>query len=483
MRFHLHTLAIGLLASTSAWASPWAEVGDNALRADVAVLASSGVVDNVTSQWALPWGGVLSELSDTSLSVQSATVRAAAARVRTRGLAETVSGFSGSLTLGAATSPSVVYGFNGLGRGAGQAQLSLAYASGGTAMRLSVGAFTTDFTGRTVKFMPDGSFIAQKIGDTLVYAGYLSHWWGPGWISALALSNNARPMPQIGIQRISSEASGWPVLDWLGPWRAEFFIGLMDDPRIDRNTVYNALHFAFNPLPGLEIGLARTEQLCGKGHPCVPLRDTLHFTNDPTNINYTNAQGQIDIKWSHAFLGVPAQFYMSVMNEDSSPITHSGTTHLFGVTAFAPMPKGSPLRLTVEYSDSVPTEDIFSFGKVLHGFSYNNGGYLDGMRYRGRTMGFSLDSDSRLLSLQAGWSDPAGRFYELSVHNAHVSNPNNGLGNTVTSAPVRINMAEARVGLPWHSMKLDLALRLQDDQPRPRSGLEAGFDIALRAPL
>ncbi len=483
MRFQLCTLAIGLFAAASAQASPWAEVGDNALRADVAVLAASGVVNGITTQWALPWDGLLGGLGEAQLSAQTPSVRAAASRVLARGKAEIALGFSASLTLGAATTPSIVYGFDSMGRGDGQAQLSLAYASGGTSARLSVGAFTADFTGRSVKFMPDGSYIAQKVGDTLVYAGYLSHWWGPGWTSALALSNNARPMPQIGIQRVSSEASSWPILNLLGPWRAEFFIGLLNDPRIDRNTIYDAVHFTFNPLPGLEIGIARTEQICGENHPCVPLRDTLHLDNSPTNVNYTNNEGQIDLRWSHTLLGVPAEFYMSLMNEDSSPFTHSGTVHLFGVTAFVPLNYGTPLRLTVEYTDSLATNDIFSFGNVMYGFSYNNGGYPDGMRYRGRTIGFSLDSDSRLLSLQGAWSDEGGRFYEVYFHNAHISHPRNLLGNVVTTAPVVISMAEARVAFPFADIRLDLAARFQDDQPRPAAGFAASFEATIRVAL
>ena len=84
---------------------------------------------------------------------------------------------------------------------------------------------------------------------------------------------------------------------------------------------------------------------------------------------------------------------MQLMNEDSSPFTNSGTSHLFGVTAFLPTGR-NPLRLTLEYSDSVSTQDIFSFGDDIYGFSYTNGTYPDGMRYRGRTIGFSLDDDS-----------------------------------------------------------------------------------------
>jgi len=480
MRFQIVTFALGLFAATTAQAVPFAETGDSQLRADIALLGSAGLTPDFSGQWPIPWAPLLLGLEDGPAAADPA-LAAAAGRVQAR--AEAAQGFSATAMLGLTNSPALVHSFGGLGRGEGQAQLSLAWSGGDTAMRLSLGAITGDFTGRSIKFMPDESFIAQKIGDeVVVYGGWLSHWWGPGWISALALSNNARPMPQVGIQRAGG-ASSWPVLEWLGPWQAEFFIGLMDDPRIDRNTVYNALRIVFQPIEGLEIGLARTEQICGTNHPCVPLRDTFALQNDFTKANNTNDQGQIDIRWSHHVLSVPMQFYMSLMNEDSSPVTHSATSHQFGVTAFLPMDSGSPLRLTLEYTDTVPTWDIFSFGNRAHGVAYNNTGYVDGMRYRGRTLGFSLDSDSKLLSLQGAWTDAGGRFWELSLHNAHVSNPNNVAGNVVTLTPVRINMAEGRVSLPWNGLTLDLALRLQDDQPRPAQGFDASFELALRAPL
>jgi hypothetical protein len=150
--------------------------------------------------------------------------------------------------------------------------------------------------------------------------------------------------------------------------------------------------------------------------------------------------------------------------------------------------KANALRLTLEYTDSVPTVNIFSFGDVLHGFAYTNGQYLDGMRYRGRTLGFSLDSDSRLLSLQAAMNDSSGRFYELSFHHAQISDPLISEGgpsasNIVTSAPVVVNMGEARFSFPFRWMKVDLAGRLQDDQPRPHHGFAASIEAGIRIGL
>lgn len=475
-------LAIALAMGTgSAAASPWAEVGDSQMRADVELLAGAGVVGDLTTHWPMPWTALTRDIrAFDNLDKQPQIVRGAAARLMAEARDQTEGGFNGSFTLDITNRPSVVYGFDSLGRGEGQTQLSLGFNSGIWSARLSAGLFSDDFEKHTTKVALDGSYIAAKVGGALVYAGEVSHWWGPGWISALSLSNNARPMPQIGITRLNDTAFQWPVLRWLGPWQAEFFVGLLDGPRLARNTVYDGLRFTINPLPGLQIGVARTDMMCGTGHPCAPLHDYFSFNNDPSRVNNTNDEGLIDIKYSRTLAGVPMEIYGQVMNEDSSPITHSGTSHLAGASIYVPISAGSPLRLTVEFADSISTTDIFGNGH-LYGFSYTNGLYPDGMHYRGRTIGFSLDTDSRLLSLQGAWTDSGGRFYELSFHHANISDVNSP-GSSVVSpvAPASINMGEARVTLPFQAFMLDLAARYQDDQPRPRTGGLASVEAALR---
>lgn len=468
-----------LLCSVPAEASPWAEVGDPALRSDIEILASVHVIDGITTQWPLPWASIVERLrAHDALAGQPAMVRAAARRVLAAATGQTQTGsLRASVTADLTNTPDIVRGFDALGRGTVQGQLSVEYMTGDTALRLSLGPVVADHTGRTA-IMPDGSYVAQKIGGALLYAGYVTHWWGPGWISALALSNNAPPMPQIGIERDGTDAFSTPFLSWLGPWQAEFTLGWLDDSRIAVNTVYTGLRVTFNPLPGLEIGLARTDEMCGTGHPCVPLKYYFEFSNDPAHPNHTNDEGEIDLKYTTLLGGMPFEVYTQLMNEDSNPIVHSVTSHLFGASLWLPLGDDA-LRLTAEYTDSVPTIDIFSFGDVQHGSAYNNGGYPDGMRYDGRTLGFSLDSDSTLLTLQGAWRGEDGWFYEVTFHHAAVSNPHNTLGNVVTAAPVHIDLGEARVGFPLAGMDVSLTGRLQDDQPRPWHGYKAALELAL----
>jgi len=468
------------LGVTAASASPWAEVGDSQLRSDIQLLANAGVIDDITTQWPIPWAGLLSALRDqVGLASQPAYVRAAAQRVGAYAKSQMVRGtFSGHVTSDFTNQPNVVRSFDGLGRNKGETQFSLEYMDSSTALRLSVGAWS-DFTGGTTHFDPDGSFIAQRVGGVVGYAGYLTHWWGPGWISALSLSNNARAFPQIGFSRIDTAPFRTPFLSWLGPWQHEFFVGVLDDDRVAKNTIYVGTRFTFNPLPGLQIGLARTTEMCGTGHICS-LSEYFNLANDPKHVNATNDEGLIDIHYQNTIGEMPFEVYTQMMNEDSNPITHSVTSHLFGASVWFPLTVKNMMRVTVEYTDTVPTEDIFSFGNVDHGAAYNNSGYIDGMHYRGESLGFSLDSDSRLLSLQAAWADSYDWSYEVSLHHATINNPHNITGNVVSAKPVIVNLGEARVGIPlFKNFKLDLAARVQDNQPFPKHGATGAGEAAI----
>jgi len=473
-------------ASLPALASPWAEVGNNQLRADVEFLQASGLLNDVTIQWPIPWQSLQRDLAQIDPDGQPGAVQAVLGRLSSGADSATAGGISAWMNLDVTNKAGLVYGFDGMGRGDGQVQLSLEGNSGPFSARLSFGAITQDFGSKHNKLMPDGTYVSVRLDGVLFYAGYLDHWWGPGEISALQLSNNARPMPQIGFMRSSTEALSWPVLRWLGPWQAELMLGYLDGPRLQSDTYYSAARLTIHPIEGFEAAIARTEEFCGQGHSCVPLRDYFHFANNPLDVNNTSDELTFDFKYSNTVLELPFQIYLQLMNEDYSWFNHSGTSHLLGASVFLPT-AANPMRLTLEFSDSIATLHPFSFGDNIYGFSYTNGTFVDGMRYRGRTLGFSLDDDSTLLSLQGSWTDEDGRFYELALHHATIGDSHSSGANIVSATPVLVNMGEARVSLPFslsgRTYHLDLDGRLQDDQPRPHKGTAAALEAALRVPL
>jgi hypothetical protein len=484
MRFYLLavTACLAVIFSVPSQASPWAEVGDNQLRSDIELLNAAGLIDGITIHWPIPWRPIVHALRGKSLAGEPPAVQAAARRVLEKAGAGTAAGFRSAAYMDATNQYSVVYGFDGMGRGDGQAQYSLNGNMGAVSGRLSIGDLTQGFSGKNTKLMLDGSYISATLWDMRLYTGYLDHWWGPGEISALQLSNNARPMPQVGISRATTEASSWPIMRWLGPWQWEFFLGYFDGPVKQPDVDYNAMRLTINPAPGLEIAVARTEEFCGKGHPCSPIKDYFHFANNPLNVDNVNDEAAWELKYTHSVWGVPLQAYVQLMNEDYSWFNHSGTSHLLGMSGF--LPTGvNPLKLTLEFADTIATHHPFSFGDYIYGFTYTNGQYPDGMHYRDRTLGFSLDDDSRLIAVQASWSDRGNRFYELGYYHGDIGSSHSEGANIISPIPVLVNMGEARLTLPLAGFKIDLAGRVQDDQPRPNRGFLASIEMALRTAI
>ena len=477
-------LFVGLLVfCDAASAGIWPEMGDAQTRSDMEMAIAAGLLDNIATQGPQPWTGMLGKLQDQSdVASQSDIVRGAKARLLATGTADLDLHRPHLATrIDVASDTAVVRGYDGLGRSQAEAQVTYEYLATDTALHLSVGARKSSASDRQT-LMLDGSYIAGRFGGIVVYTGFVPHWWGPGWISGMNLSTNARPMPQIGVTRVHSTPSDWLLFSWLGPWQFDGFVGLLDGPRLARNTAYIAMHFAFSPLPGFEVGLARTTEMCGSGHPCQPLTEYFTFSNDNQHINQVNEEASIELRYTNVLFAHPFALYAQFMNEDSNPIIHSGTSRLYGGTVWFPVDRFTG-RLTLEYANSIPTTDIFT-GPAIHGFAYNNGGYPDGMRYRGQTLGFSLDSDSVLYSVQAAVNDALGRSITLTYHRALVSNPANHWGSIVTTAPVRFNAFELRgaAPVPWdeYRAKLDVALRWQDDQPRPQHGGQVSIEAALR---
>ena len=471
-----------LVAATGAApvvAAPWASVGDDQLRSDLTLLNDAGIAQTMVSQWPVPWRGVLSALADSpTLDAQPPYLREAIRRVRARATRETAEGGRAETLLDGTTRPALIRGFNAEGYGKGTIQETAEITAGRSDLHVQFGAIAGQRGQRGVMFDADNSYLAQRFGNVQLYAGTVTHWWGPGWVSALTYSNNARPFPQIGISTAGPLRFKTPVLSWIGPFRAEALVGILDDTRIARRTVFNAVRVTLNPARGLEIGFARTQILCGRGHPCSP-SDVISLANNNKNPSKSASEGEFDLRYGGHIGTTPFEIYGQVMNEDSSPITHSLSSYLAGASVYVPVGRNT-MRVTAEYTSSISTLNLFSFNNVAYGISYNDYKYPDGMRYRGRAFGYSLDSDSRLYTLQANLTDSADRNYTLSLHRALVSRLQTGTANPLTPTPVNINYAEARVITPLRIGVLSLTGRVQDDQLRPARGFTAAAEVSFK---
>ncbi len=488
----------GITSAGRSAASPWAEVGDAQLRSDIEVLAAAGLIDDVTTQWPIPWGGLLSRLEKSDgLEFEPGYVRAAAERVEAEGRkAVAVDRVNYAIADDFTNLPDVVRGFDALGREDAQGQVSAEWMGEDNAARLQIGAQSLNHIDRQTLLL-DGSYGMHRIGDALLYAGYITHWWGPGWDTALSLSNNARPFPQVGITRMDTAPFSSPWLSWLGPWQAEFLVGLLDGPRLARNTVFDGTRVSFNPFPGFEFALARSQELCGSNqpptayfdgiHPCNPLAEYINVRNDPTHPSESKDEVDFDLRYTNRIGDISYAVYTQEMNRDTGPFVHSDTSHLFGASAWVPM-CDTAVRFTAEYADTISTQNFFSFNKDFYGQTYWDYKYQDGWQYRGRTLGSSLDTDSRLASFHASWPGAGNWTYTLSYYRASIGSPNTPTmdssvvaagANRVSAIPVNIDIGEARVHFPIEQLSIDLAVRLQDDRPWPDRGFAAAGEIAL----
>lgn len=464
-------------------AGPWAEVAPHGeTRSNIALVSAAGAIGPLISQWPIAWNLVTAPSQNSAMNSEYVQVSASALRDRKRASTKSQE-LKTALAVEVTTSTSVVRGFDALSRHTVQTQLSLEYLTGRTAFRLDLNAHSKNAHERKSLSL-EGTYIAQRVDDFALYAGYVEHWWGPGWFSALGLSNNAVPMPQIGISRISSDPFKIFGLSWLGPWRGEFLIGLLDGPRQVSDTVFVASRISFSPFRHLEIGLSRMTEMCGRGVACSPL-DYFSLRNDETIVNNSNDQGTIDIRYSRGFKNWTYEVYAQAMNEDTNPFVHSATSHLIGASLWAPIDAGIG-RITVEYSDSVASENLFG-GGVLHGAAYNNTTYSDGMRYRGRTLGFSLDSDSTLLSIALHLAGRKEHSISLAYHHAQINTKENRHPNILSSVPVAINVGEAKLRWPLtfgrHSTWFVIAGRVEDNQIPPMAGFRPAIELAISTQL
>lgn len=475
-------IAVGILVSEftviiAAHAAPWASVGDDQLRADLTLLNDAGIVRTMVTQWPVPWRGVLDELSDPqTLNAQPQYIREAVRRVRQRALRETAEGSRAETLLDATNRPALVRGFDAENYGKATVQETAEITAERSDLHVQLGAITGQTGEHGGRLDADGSYLAQRFGNVQFYAGDVTHWWGPGWVSALTLSNNARPFPQIGIATAGPLRFKTPLLTWLGPFRAEVIVGILDDPRIARRTAYDGVRITLNPARGLEIGGARTQILCGSGHPCS-VREVFSLNNNTAHPSQTASEGEFDVRYGSRLGRIPFEVYSQIMNEDSSPITHSDSSYLVGGSVYLPVAKNT-LRVTFEYTSSISTRNLFGFGNVDYGVSYTDYKYPDGSRYHGRAFGFSLDDDSRLLSMQASVIDAYDHRWSLGLHRALISRPQSAGDNPLTRTPVNIDYAEGRFVTPVYIGMLSVSSRVQDDQLRPARGFTAAVEIS-----
>jgi len=462
-------------------ASPWAAVGDMQLRNDVEILARYGVVEGPVNTWPISWTQITRNLSRTSEMDLPPYVRLAVMRVKEKIPKE----FNASTQIQVTSSPAIVRGFAKTARKGLDADAIAEYnGKGGTTVHIQ-GGYRTE-KGQGYAHL-DGSYVSQDMGNWSAYAGAFDRWWGPGRESTLILSNNARPMPSIGLRRIEPKAFQTKWLSWMGPWQWDMFVAKMEKNRHIPNALVAGMRLSFEPINNFEVGLSRTMQLCGDGRSCgfttwtKALISVGNLDNTGTVNEPGNQLASIDLAYS---MGVgkntSLKLYAEGTAEDQNVIMPFQFAKLLGASLYGPYgDDGASWRLTTEFSD---TRDKLAwlFGKERYNVIYEHFIYNTGWRYKGRTLGHSLDNDSRLISVIAQYQDSNGWAYTAKYHQATINI--DGTGKNTVSVPTKnISIFEASVqrDIDFGNIKANLSHSSDDIPLLGNNGAFTSFNIAL----
>ncbi|PCI43523.1 MAG: hypothetical protein COB49_12160 [Alphaproteobacteria bacterium] len=443
-------------------ASPWAAVGDMQLRNDVEVLARHGVISGPVNSWPISWKQITRNLSRTSEIDLPQYVRLAVMRVKEKIPGE----FRTSVRIQATNNPAIVRGFSTTARNDLDADAIAEYNNSDSGTTIHIQGGYRKGNGEDYAHL-DGSYLSQDIGNWSAYAGAFDRWWGPGREGTLILSNNARPMPSIGLRRIEPKAFKTKWLSWLGPWQWDMFLARMEEDREISHALIAGFRFTFEPIKNFEVGFSRTMQICGEGRPCGfdtwakaliaggDLENTRGNLEDPSNqlvsldLSYTMKVGK-DI-----FLKLYGEG--TAEDENGKVFLPFRYARLVGLTLNGPYgDNGAQWRFSVEHSDTISTEFWF-FGKRLFNVIYEHGIYKTGYRFKGRSLGHSLDNDSKLITVVAQYQNPDGWDYILKYHHAEINVDGTG-GNTVSLPNKNIDIFEASVqgDVGFGNVKVDM---------------------------
>jgi hypothetical protein len=457
-------------------AGPWMAPGDEALRADVELLADAGIIDGPVTTWPLSWPDVARDVLAVAPGTMGGATGAALQRVQRRARRAMERGFSGvQARLAAAEKPDPLRGFAATPREEGEAELQLAWLGSHLAFGLGVTAAADPDDGQT--WRPDGSYLAMNVANVALTAGYLDRWWGPGRQGSLIYSSNARPMPGISLARNYTDPFETRWLSWLGAWSAVLSASQAEDNGVEVGKVrVLAARVAFRPRRWLEFGLSRTAQWCGEGRPCgwSTLGDLVLGRDNQVDDGSTaqqpgNQMAGYDMRLRSPWRALPLAFHTQWIGEDEAGGLPSKFIGQFGLETWLELAAGN-LRVSAEYSDTA-----CSFSRAAPDFecAYRNELYPQGYAYRGRPLGHAMDNDSRMYSLGAILVRHDGDSLALSVRRAQLNR--DGGPHALGEVPAEREDVELRYARERAWGKLQVSIGLHDSDTPGADATPRGF--------
>jgi hypothetical protein len=351
--------------------------------------------------------------------------------------------------LAVAEKPTRIRGFANTPRE--EAELAAGYSWFGDYFTVDLNVTGVDNPADGEDVRPDGSLIALELGNISIAASTMDRWWGPGWDGSQILSNNARPIPSLTIDRNRTDAFKTKWLSWLGPWDFSFIAGQMEEERVVPNARFLGFRFAFKPHHSLEIGISRTAQWCGDGRPCdwdtfwdlVLGRDNLADDGTTAESEPGNQLAGFDIRWTNKWFGVPLSFYAQATAEDEAGGFPSRYMALGGIESSGYIRSRWSYRWYAEYTAN--SCDALQ-SPVLYGCAYEHGIYDSGYRYYGRVVGHGAEADAAVGSLGIVLTNTEATTWQFLFRYGDLNKKGASRGNTLTATEQELASADIQFG-------------------------------------
>lgn len=475
--------AVACLISVASVAAPWVDPGDARARYAIQKLADRGHLNRPTTTWPIMWSTIDSGLSP-SATADGESVGLARAYLRFEQGEQAKSGIRGNLSLHGQSSVPAVRGFDSNPLAEGSVSGAVQWQGDSLALGLSAAYAHDPDDGES--FRLDGSYAAGTLDNWVVGAGALERWWGPGWQSSLILSNNARPMPSVWLNRRDASAPQSPWLSWIGPWQLTVLAGQYEADRAISHAKLLGTRLSLRPLNGLELGFSRMIMLGGEGRPegvstlwnaFIGRDNGQQEENDPGN-----QLGSIDVRYGFAVGEQSMGLYAQMMGEDEAGAFPARKSWLFGADWTSQLWHAEQ-QWFVEYVNTL-SDDLI--GQPRPNITYDHSRYRTGYRYYGRSMGASVDGDSEAVTvgaysfLDSGANLSAKLTYaRLNIGGtSRVVIANDDVFYTVPADQQSVAIAELGYGTPALNGWLTLSLQGSDTAVRYLSGEKDAWRVA-----
>ena len=282
-----------------------------------------------------------------------------------------------------------------------------------------------------------------------------------------------------------STASDLPVLRWFGPWRASAFLAKAEHTRTDlTGSLFMGTRVSFSPVPIIEFGLSRTAQFCGQNQagtrPKCGLKQIFRSFTGTDNLSGDvslaeepgNQMAGYETRIISPFKPLPLAIYGQFIGEDATHRMPLRFLVLYGIEGWTQLDSGSSLRAQVEYASTSCKQTM-----PEPGCAYTNHIFNGGYQFLGRSLGYTSDADSQLLSTSFRLTQSDGQVWSLKTRNGQINRFGAAARSTVSLKAATFGSAE----LGWRGDVLGLDLSVTagyerlDPNAGPRSDGPYGF--------